>query len=101
MSSSPRCFRSLTSAAEGSSTLRHALGSSVDDAAVVVPELVAGEDLHEAARRARPAGARSGSACRSRASRDRPGRTACCVASLSRDRSSASLAAVCIRAASS
>ena len=101
VSSSPRCFRSRTRAAEGRSTLRHIVGQRLDDPAVVVPVLVAGADLDEPhAALDQPAGDQAAGAVlagrRVVEAVQPPGRGGSRA-----EMSSASLAAVCIRAASS
>ena len=101
VSSRPALLEVAHQGGRGRSTLRHIGGQAVDDAAVVVPVLVAGADLHEAdAALDQPPGDQA-AACRTRAWPGRRGRRFLGSRAVSRAMSSASRAAVCIRAASS
>ena len=101
VSSSPRCFRSFTSAAAGWSVRRQIAGRSCADGVVVVPRLAAEEELHEPhAALDQPAGDQAARAVLAGRGPGR-GRTAGGCRSGSLEMSSASLAAVCMAAASS
>ena len=101
MSNRPRCFKSVTRAAAGLSVFSQQAGQAAAEVGVQVPDLAGDEDLDETHAALDEAAGDQAAACRIRASRAGRGRTSPACARVSCEMSRASLAADCMRAASS